>query len=146
MNSRERDFRKLLKKHVFPSPDYEITPVESGGTVSGIPDFFWSHRPTCLSGWCELKITDGWQLDLRPHQVGWQVRHAAAGVKTLIAVRQFGRDRGGDARDSLWVFQGKHAGLLNEHGLEDAAGLALCVARGGPKKWDWKAVQACFAS
>lgn len=144
MQSQERDFRKLITKHALASPVYEVTPVESGGTVSGIPDSYWSHTKSSMAGWLELKVTDGWTVDLRPHQIGWLTRHSRRGILCRLAVRQTGVVRG-VKRDVFWAFDGAYAGLLKEHGLKEAGGYALCKLEGGPRKWDWNTVKLLFA-
>lgn len=139
MTHADDGLRALLRRHL-PPPEWEWTPVETGATVSGVPDSHWCHRTRHLSGWVEHKATDGWAVEVRPHQVGWARRHAAAGVRVVFAVRARGVGSSGGAGDSLWLVRGSAAPELQELGLRLPEWAVLGVWRGTPRSWDWGAV------
>lgn len=117
------------------------SPMETGSTVLGVPDSFWSHQPTRKSGWCEMKRTHGSVVAMRPHQVGWLMWHHAAGVRCHILVRATGRESSGGAGDSLWLLRGDAAADLADAGLTRCPShLVLGVWPGSPDMWRWDEV------
>jgi hypothetical protein len=144
----ERSFRRLLVQGL-PKPDFEFTPIESRGTVDGIPDTYWCNGPARASGWLELKVVDGWTVALRSHQIGWLQRHARAGVRCAVAVRQIGRSQDGTPRDVLWLLAGHAAAQFAAEGLPrdiSARGRAGVLGRytGGPRQWSYKDIAAAL--
>lgn len=128
-------FRKHLKK-----PDWLLTPIESGGTVSGVPDTHWAHAPSRTSGWVEFKDSPGWAIIFKPHQVGWLTLHGAAGVRCAVAVRGRGAGSGGPGRDSLWLLRGSYAREMDAQGLRCSEWVIMGKWLGPPQSWDWAAV------
>lgn len=116
--------------------------IESPLTGSGCPDSNF-----CMEGverFVEYKATDTWTVSFRPMQVGWHLaRHHHGGV-SFIAVRRrhAGGPRKGPAQDQLYLFLGKDAEMLRDHGLTPAGPSALGVWNGGKGKWDWDRVRA----
>lgn len=108
------------------------TPIETAGTHSGVPDAYFRHING--EGWVEFKKTDGWKVELRPHQVAWHATHASLGGLSFIAVRQIGTDR-----DVLWLFSGRNAKVLCDEGLRGSA-VPLKKLSGGPRAWSWEEV------
>jgi len=124
-------------------PDWMWTPIETGGTHSGVPDSYWTHPASRTSGWVEHKATDGWAVEVRPHQAGWIGRHVRAGVRVHIAVRARGVGSSGGAGDSLWLIRGSAVSELQELGLERLPSWAvLGVWRGPPREWAWAEIAA----
>jgi hypothetical protein len=112
-----------------------VTPLETGGVVAGVPDTFWAHRGRRASGWLELKAQPTGQrgVDLRPHQVGWLTRHAAAGVSCAVGVWITT-----PAEERLLLLAGAAApALLDDWRAAADAGALLLELRGPPRIWDW---------
>jgi hypothetical protein len=120
--------------------------IETGGTGRGIPDL-----NGCKSGrdiWLEMKVTEAWNVGLRPEQIGWALRRVRAGGLVWCAVRQqcdAGRRR--DKRDGLWLVPGRYAAELAAEGLkwaESVAGTGAGVLHWsgpGPGRWAWDQVE-----
>lgn len=136
MRAPDDGLRALFRAHL---PAVHWTTVESGALAPGTPDSEGCHGG--VSFWVEYKATDAWRVALRPEQVGWHLRRARAGGRSLIAVRRRhpGGPRLGAPADELWLLSGRAAALLTEHRLDSPAleGLRLSVMDGGPARWSW---------
>lgn len=140
MGRADDGLRKEIQKGL-PKPDWEWTVVETGGTTDGVPDSHWAHPTSRTSGWIECKATDGWAVEVRPHQAGWISRHVRAGVRCVVAVRARGAGSSGGAGDSLWLVRGSAVKELQELGLRDLPEWAVLGKWcGPPRSWDWGAV------
>ncbi len=145
MSKADGGLRKELTRWL-PKPDWEWTAIETGGTLAGVPDSFWVNKTVRVSGWVECKHTDGWAVEVRPHQVGWCSRHAAAGVRVTIAIRAQGKGSSGGAGDSLWLVRGSAVKELQELGLEGLPSWAvLGMWKGPPRSWEWAEIGAILA-
>jgi hypothetical protein len=130
------DLRKLFSRNL---PMAQWTPIETGTTAQGVPDSEYCF-PGGLQGHVEHKRTLGWQVGMRPEQVGWISRRARLGGRVFIAVRQLGTQRGiSSKRDVLWLFHGLDAAKLSLEGLRGAD--PLLEMPGGPGRWDWGTVR-----
>ena len=138
------DLRPLFRSRLRVGWDWQS--VETGGTGRGIPDANWCSQST--EGWCEMKVTTGLAVDLRPEQVAWLTRRAMHGGRVHVAVRRKASagPRRGAALDELWLLDGAHAKLLKETGLRPhlwegcPRSPLLGHWPGGPARWDWEAV------
>jgi hypothetical protein len=110
-------------------------PVESGATGSGIPDQFFTF-PRGVVGWLELKTCSGWAVPLRPEQISWHLRYARMGGRSFVAVL-----RG----DTLYIWPGRDSAQISKPGGMRAVAPAIIQA-GGPKSWDWSAVELVLKS
>lgn len=140
MSKADDGLRALFTKNL-PGDVWECTPIETGGTVSGVPDTFWKCKDPQASGWTEHKATTGWAVGVRPHQIGWIGRHVAAGVRVTVAVRARGIGSAAGHGDSLWLLRGECINHLAQYGLRDLPE-AWILGRwyGGPRSWDWGVV------
>ena len=128
-----------LRKHFRAKlPDMDWQSVETGGTGRGVPDLNFCWRG--IEGWVEFKLAKGWQVSLRPEQVGWLMRRSRAGGRTFIITRQQTK-----ALDTLHIHAGAAAGALKASGLRGGPP-ALFQAFGGPRSWDWKTIQRTLVS
>jgi hypothetical protein len=134
--------RKLLHTHLPRSAGFLWTAVETGGTHNGVPDSHWVNANTRSSGWIESKATDGWAVEVRPHQVSWIVPRVAAGERVTIAIRAKGKGSADGRGDSLWLVRGSAVKELQELGLKLPGWAILGIWYGPPKEWDWAAVSA----
>jgi hypothetical protein len=126
----------------LPKPQWLWTPIETGATHQGVPDSFWAHEPTRTHGWIEHKATNGWSVNVRPHQISWLERHVRAGVRCHLLVRASGAGSANHRGDALWVVRGSAVRSLAEAGLNGLPGDAV-LGRwyGGPRDWNWTALQ-----
>jgi hypothetical protein len=85
-------------------PSWHWTSIETL-TVNGVPDAEFCFDAS--QGWIEYKFTSGYQVGLRPEQIGWALRRARAGGRSFIAVR-----RTADKVDELYLFAGADAARL----------------------------------
>lgn len=131
--------RKEFQKHLPRSRGFQWTVVETGGTHNGVPDTYWAHE-SGVQGWVECKKTDGWAVDVRPHQVGWLVSHARLGVPVTVAVRASGVGSSEGRGDSLWLVHGSAAELLQDVGLRLDRPAVLGRWLGPPRSWDWNEI------
>lgn len=123
-------------------PHFHWQSVETGGTGKGVPDSNFCHQG--LEAWIEFKWTAEWAVTLAPEQIGWHMRRHRAGGRTFVAIRR--RVSAGARRvedDSLYLYAGRHAIVLREHGLRGDVH-PLGVWSGGPARWDWSAVAAAL--
>lgn len=130
--------RPLFRQHL---PQFDWQSVETGGTGRGCPDSNFCVRG--VEGWIEYKSTDGYEVSLRPEQIGWIARRVRHGGRVWIAVRR--RNAGGPRRgppcDELWLLPGGIAVQARQGGLRDPLVVRRAVVwRGGPGRWDWPAV------
>lgn len=141
MSKADDGLRALLQKHLPRSSGWLWTVVETGGTASGVPDSHWVHQGTRTEGWVESKATDGWTVEVRPHQVSWIVPRVAAGTRICVAVRARGKGSSLGHGDSLWLMRGSYIKELQELGLKNLPERAI-LGRwyGRPGTWDWDAV------
>lgn len=140
MRAPDDGLRALFRQHLR---RVHWTTVESGALAPGTPD-----SEGCLRGvvtWVEYKATDGWRVSLRPEQVGWHLRRARAGGRSVVVVRRRhpGGPRRGPAVDELWVFRGRAVRMLDEERIDFPALYDDLLLRcsGGPAAWDWDVVE-----
>jgi hypothetical protein len=121
------NLRSLLHKHL---PQFHWQSLESWSTGQGVPDVNYCYHSA--DGWIELKKTDGWTVNVSPHQVAWIERRLRAGGRVFILVRRKG--------DELWLLPGSSARdlLTRATTLRDVDPLDMWV--GGPARWDWSAL------
>ena len=123
--------RKIFKDSI----PGQWTPVETGGTMLGVPDTEY-----CLAGgaqgWIEFKKCSTDAVKVRPAQVGWIERRVRMGGGIFVAVRR--TRRGGD---ELVLLPGRAVRLLKTSGLTAASELAVGAWDGGPGRWDWGAIE-----
>lgn len=144
MSKADDGLRALLQKHL-PRSRYLWTVVETGGTHSGVPDSYYVDREgDGAMGWIESKATDGWAVEVRPHQVAWIRTHVEAGVRVLVAVRARGKGSSNGLGDALWIIKGNGIEALQEQGLRLAEEHVLLRCYGAPRSWDWLAVTHCL--
>lgn len=131
--STDGDLRILFRRHIVG----HWTPVETAGTVGGVPDH--NFLVGGAEGWIENKQTHAWAVGMRPLQVGWLDRRAREGGRAFVAVRRWKRP---DGADELWLIGAEGAKSLADSGLR---GVAPPVLRGrwsgGPSSWDWSEVR-----
>lgn len=131
------NLRQLIQ-HYLPGPHWQA--VESGGTGRGIPDV-----NGCWQGvevWVENKITSGWQVGLRPEQIGWIHRRARAGGRVFVLTRRVAEagPRRGAAVDDLYLHAGRVVVELAQRGLQEGPAPLLHTS-GGPSRWNWAMVR-----
>ena len=122
-------------------PRVDWCTVETGMVNPGVPDSNFCYTGT--EGWIEHKWTDGWEIPLKPEQIGWHARRGRAGGRVFVAVRRLcsaGPRR--PAADELWLWRsGSHAAELKIGGLRGAPReYLLGVWSNGPAAWDWPMV------
>lgn len=148
MRSPDGGLRPILRQYLRRGWDW--TSVETGGTGRGVADTSWATRPedgTHAEGWIELKWTDGWQVTLRPEQVGWLTRRAIVGGRVHVAVRR--RCEAGvrrEAADELWLILGARAQDARDGGLDPAADYVIGRWTGGPARWGWAEIAGLLVS
>lgn len=145
MSKADGGLRKEIQRHL-PKPEWHWTPIESGGTHGGIPDSHYVNTKERAAGWVESKKTDGWAVEVRPHQSQWIKIHTAAGVRCFFAIRAMGRGSSGGRGDSLWIVRGDAVDELQEHGLRLDPMHVLAVWQGPPASWNWDALAALLTS
>jgi hypothetical protein len=111
-------------------PSWHWTSIETL-TVNGVPDAEFCFDAS--QGWIEYKFTSGYQVGLRPEQIGWALRRARAGGRSFVAVR-----RTADKVDELYIFAGADAARLKLLGLKVVEPLGRFA--GGPPAWNWERV------
>lgn len=143
----------LFKAHW---PTWHWTRHESGAMAVGTPDCNYCAVPSGVEGWLELKKTEAWAVRVRPAQVAWVDRRARAGGRVLVAVRRLKEPPTAMAArgvagikphapvDALWVVPGGQIRALWLGGLK--ATRPLLVTEGGPRQWDWDALQALLTT
>jgi hypothetical protein len=119
-------------------PDGDWQPIETGGTVQGVPDSNYCFSGG-VEGWVEFKLTHGWAVKIRPMQIGWLERRSLRGGRCCVAVRRHAwSERDGRAvADELYLVPGSRVGDVARDGLR---GLE-CYA-GGPGEWPWDLVKS----
>lgn len=125
------DLRRIFREHL---PHMHWTTIETGIINPGVPD-----SNCCWNGaefWIEYKFTAGHAITLRPEQIGWLTRRRRSGGSAFVAVR---RTSLAARCDELHLFDGSHAVLLREEGLNGSSP-RLGFWAGGPPGWDWEAV------
>lgn len=131
------NLRAIFQKHL---PSAHWQPVESWSTGQGVPDVNFCF-PGGIEGWIENKATDGWAVDISPHQIAWLERRARAGGRVFVAVRRVAQagPRRGPACDELWLAPGAEVRSLKATGLAEG-GAFLGFWEGGPAKWHWPTI------
>ena len=119
--------------------DAQLQRIELGAVGPGVPDV--NYCIGGMEGWLELKATENWSVPFRPGQPGWIARRVRAGGRVFILTRRRhgGGPRKGEPVDELWIHKGKEVLAVNSGDLRSAE-TALWLA-GGPRNWDWAAVQ-----
>ena len=123
--TKDGGLRRLFRKHL---PEVHWTTVETGLAESGVPDL---HGMFFGCGfWIECKLARGWEVGLRPMQIGWIMRHERSGGHVVVAVRK---------RDELFLVRGAYADQARELGLRGLPrGALLGQWSGGPASWPWQ--------
>jgi hypothetical protein len=118
-------------------PLFHWTAVETGAIGQGVPDSNFAHAGA--EGWVEYKQTDGWNVTLRPEQVGWISKRVRHGGRVFIAVRRWhdGGPKKGPPCDELYLLPGSLAALAKAGGLRAVESGILGRYEGGPSRWDW---------
>jgi hypothetical protein len=133
--------RPLFQKHI---PNGHWQSVETWSTGQGVPDANYCIEGA--EGWCEMKVTNGFVVIMRPHQISWIERRRRAGGRVFIAVRRKAAagPRRGAAADQLWLFNGDDVRKLDLFGIDprQAAPFHLAMWDGGPARWDWLAIKS----
>jgi hypothetical protein len=142
MTVADKGLRGIVQRNLPKASGWLWTPIETM-THAGVPDSFWAHQPTGLSGWVEHKATGGWAVSVRPHQIAWMERHAHAGVRCCFLIRASGAGSASGKGDALWAVAGAYARVLNEQGLGELPPEALLgVWTGQPTRWNWPEIQS----
>jgi hypothetical protein len=118
-------------------PDGDWTPVETGGTIQGVPDSNYCFN-NGIEGWVEFKLTHGWAVKIREMQIGWLTRRSLKGGRCSIAVRRhsWSASDGAVVADELYLIRGSEANSLAQEGLRGR----ICHS-GGPSNWPWRQVK-----
>lgn len=132
---KDGDLRKLERQHL---KGFHLVSVETGLTGMGVPDMNYCYGG--IEGWIENKWCKGWQVHMRPEQIGWILRRKRAGGNVYVAVRRINKT---SLSDEFYLFDGADVEALNNVGLR--CGKALIKCSGGPARWDWPAVAALLA-
>ena len=137
MSKIDGGLRSLFHKHL---PGV-WTAIETGETSRGVADSNFLFKGG-IEGWVEYKQTQTNKIKRTtswPFQIGWHMRRARYGGRSVIAVRQ--------QDDTLWIIPGRAARDLDELGLDGMqANYILPVFYGGPKNWDWKLITKVLQS
>jgi hypothetical protein len=134
--------RKIVQQHLPKTNGWLWTPIETGTTHAGVPDSFWTNEETKTCGWVEHKATNGWAVEVRPHQVTWMEKHIHAGVHCVFMIRAKGKGSSEGYGDSLWMVTGSAARLLAEGGLGELPQSAILgYWPGEPSAWNWRIVK-----
>jgi hypothetical protein len=89
------------------------------------------------SFWIENKRARGWEISLRPAQIGWLMRNSRSGGSAFVAVRK---------GSTLWLLHGAAAKTLHGGLRELPAGALAGCWPNGPAGWPWPAVLRLLAS
>ena len=132
--SSDGNLRQIFLQHL---PEAFWQSVETWSTGQGVPDVHYLFPPG-KAGWIENKlVTSGWEIGIRPGQVGWLSRYARLGGRCFVAVRVIKRNN----VDELWLYNGGDVKQLTIEGLrKDPFGLFA----GGPARWNWKRIEHCL--
>lgn len=136
--------RPLFRRYL---PQFHMQSVETGGTGLGVPDT--NYCCNGAEGWIEYKATDGWEVSLRPEQIGWLTARARHGGRVWIAVRRRhdGGPRRGPPVDELWLFPGALAVAAKLNGLRGPLVTRASYRwSGGPRAWRWDRVAGYLTS
>jgi hypothetical protein len=104
--------------------------VETWSTGQGVPDL--EYCCDGISGWIELKKSDGWVVDFAPQQIAWIERRVRAGGRVFVLVR-----RRRDLVDELYVLPGTAARALLTRAETLRTIRPIALFRGGPRNWSW---------
>jgi hypothetical protein len=119
--------RQIFRKHL---PEAHWQAIETWSTGQGVPDVEYCF-PGGACGWIENKATQGWKVDVRPHQVAWIERRIRSGGRVFVAIRRKG--------DELWLFPGDEVRRISEEGIKALQPILLCCS--GPAHWNWGKVR-----
>jgi hypothetical protein len=119
--------RQIFRKHL---PEAHWQPIETWSTGQGVPDVEYCF-PGGACGWIENKATQGWKVDVRPHQVAWIERRVRSGGRVFVAVRRKSAE--------LYLIRGADVRRLSEEGLMGIDPILGC--EGGPARWSWGKVR-----
>ncbi len=127
--------------------DFQWTAIETGTTISGVPDAEFCSAG--IQGWIEYKATETHkitQTDKTKFQISWHERRHREGGRTFIGVRRWhdGGPRKGAAVDELWMFRGADIRAIYTQGLLETT--PLLWVGGGPGKWPWPKVRQILLS
>lgn len=123
-------------------PEVHWQSIETWSTGQGVPDM--NGCSESIEFWIEAKKTNGFTVDVEPHQIAWLERRARAGGRTFVAVRRLAAagPRRGAACDEFYLFRGIDARALKQHGLKIDGPAALVHCSGGPARWNWHTIKA----
>ncbi len=128
MRTLEKTFWGLVRKHLPTGCDAQR--IETGSTGLGIPDV-----NLCFKGqeiWIELKVVQGYKIDISPQQVAWHFRRWRAGGTTYIMAR----DKVDGVRkgkfDRIHIWPGQRAPEILEYGVHAEGGFVFTT----PFDWD----------
>jgi hypothetical protein len=117
--------RAIFRQHL---PDFDIASVETGITITGVPDANFCCGG--VEGWIEMKACEHWRVGIRIAQKNWIERRLYHGGRVFIAVWR--------AHHELWLFHGSMVEQLQDRRLEEVKRLGIWS--GSPARWDWDAV------
>jgi len=130
--------RQLLRSYL---PLGDWVSVETGATAGGVPDSNYCFSPG-REGWVENKKALGWQVAIRPSQIGWIMRRTRRGGRASVLIRK---------EDTLYWVKGSDLEEWSRLGHLNSKGEAvMCplknwdkcwVSEGGPARWDWAHLQ-----
>lgn len=141
MTKPDSGLRAILKSHLTPL-GFEMVAIESGTSAAGVSDLYWRNIEVRERGWIEAKVTIGWRVILRPHQIGFLMRERMSGGRAAIAVWAQGVGSGGSERSALWLLDGACASRLDEpQGLRGIPPSdVLGRWQGPPRKWNYEEI------
>jgi len=120
------ELRKIYRKYLKGG---DLLPIETGGSISGVPDTNWCKKGTEV--WIENKAADHWRVTIRPMQIGWCERRLHHGGRVFCAVRR--------AQNELWLFHASKMRDLEDSRIDLVPNLGYW--NGGAAKWDWAAIE-----
>lgn len=137
------DLRNIFKAHL---PSFQWSPIETGMTISGVPDSEYCSNG--YQGWIEYKATETdkiKQTTKTKFQIAWHERRARENGVSFVAVRKWhdGGPRKGNPVDEIWIFDGKDIRGLYTQGMRAVP--FIVNFGGGPSLWDWKTIRAVLA-
>lgn len=120
--------RSTFREHL---PLVHWVPVETGLTMSGVPD----HNGCYASSefWVEYKNAPTGRIKKNkttPFQISWHERRARSGGRTFLAARW---------GEAIHLYRGEDIRVIYTEGL-GRTDLALLIGHGGPSKWNWEAI------
>lgn len=137
MSQRDGELRRILRANL---PDGDWQSIESGGTVTGLPDSNYCF-PGGHEGWVEGKLIHGWTVKMRPAQIGWMDRRSRRGGRCFVFVRRLN-----DRADELHVLRGSEVVAFSGARCNLLEHRASARFAGGPSRWDWGAIRKILMS